>query len=118
MQIISNDYISHESFAPGDYEVTGMYPFKEYEEDKEQYMGELALRHREHMEYYERGLITSQNFVKEIVHEVYVNNLYALSWFYKGVYPFDSYETDRDSYLYELSCEQKLEEEFEPFEDF
>jgi hypothetical protein len=77
------------------------YPFKDYDDGEEKYTGDLALRHKEYMEYYKLGLLTTQNFKPETVDDVYVSNLYAISWFYGGVYPFDSYEAAKDSYFYD-----------------
>jgi hypothetical protein len=87
------------------------YPFEEYNVGKEQYRGHLALLHKEHMEYYSLGLMCNQNFMPETVDDVYINNLYALSWFSDGCYPFDSYEDEKDTYLYTQAILKHLEEE-------
>jgi hypothetical protein len=55
------------------------YPFEDYDDGEEQYIGDLSLRHKEHMEYYKLGLLTIQNFKPETVDDVYVSNLYAFS---------------------------------------
>jgi hypothetical protein len=77
------------------------YPFEDYDHDEEQYLGELTLRHLEHMEYFILGFYSNQKFVQEAVHDIYISNVYAMSWFYNGAYPFDSYEADIECYLYE-----------------
>jgi hypothetical protein len=51
------------------------YPFEDYKNREEQLMEELALRRNNHMEYYNVGLISSQNFNFDTMHDVYANNL-------------------------------------------
>jgi hypothetical protein len=53
----------------------------------------------------------NQNFMPQTIDDVYINNLYALSWFYDGCYPFDSYEDENDTYLYTQAILKHLEEE-------
>jgi hypothetical protein len=76
------------------------YPFEDYDLGEEQYSGGVALLHKKHMQYFYLGYVTSKNFLPETVQDVYINNLYALSWFYDRHYPFDTYESEKDSYLY------------------
>jgi hypothetical protein len=71
------------------------YPFEDFDCLEEQYIGQLALLHKEHMEYFSLGYIINKNFIFETVQDVYSNNFYALSWFYEGIYPFNSYEPYR-----------------------
>ena len=77
------------------------YPFEEYDDGKLQYTRDLVFRHLDHIEQYNIGLMKTQNFILESVNDIYIMNLYTMSWFYNDVYPFDSYEADRDSYLYD-----------------
>jgi hypothetical protein len=53
--------------------------------------------------------------MQETVHDVYLSNLYSMSWFYYGVYPFDSYEDDKDLYLYEEAYRKMLEDEADSY---
>jgi hypothetical protein len=85
------------------------YPYEEYEESWKQYMGELALCHKEHMQYYLLGLLSTQNLMPETTEDVCISNIYALSWFYNGPYPFDSYEAERDSYFHEQGYLKMIE---------
>ena len=75
------------------------YPFEEYDDGELQYTMDLVFLHRDHMDKYKMGLLNSQNFMS--VNDVYIRNLYTMSWFYNDVYPFDSYEAGRESYLYD-----------------
>ena len=77
------------------------YPFEEYDDGELQYTMDLVFRHKDHMEKYNMGLLNTQNFIPESVNDVYIMNLYMMSWFYNNVYPFDSYEAGRESYLYD-----------------
>ena len=77
------------------------YPFEEYDEGEVQYTMDLVFRHRDHMEAYNIGLLKTKNFIPESVSDVYIMNLYTMSWFYNDVYPFDSYEAGREPYLYD-----------------
>jgi hypothetical protein len=98
------------------------YLFEDYDEGEEQYIGELAILHEEHMEYFLLGLISTENFLPETVEEVYFGNLYALSWFYDGVYLFDSYKLDMELYLnekvYERMIEAKVDAKLASYSDF
>ena len=77
------------------------YPFEEYDEGELQYTMDMVFRHRDHMEAYSMGLLTTANFIPESVSEVYITNMYTMSWFYNDTYPFDSYEAGREAYLYD-----------------
>jgi hypothetical protein len=76
------------------------YPFEDYDATEEQYTRQLALLHKEHMEYFFHGLFTTGDY----------SNVYALSWFYDDVYPFDSYEFQKDSFLFQLCFEKMIED--------
>jgi hypothetical protein len=97
------------------------YPFEEYDLAEEQYSGHLALLHKEHMEYLTLGLLSTENFMPETVEDVYKSNLYAMSWFYGAVYPFDSYEAEKELHLYEEAVRKQLEDDanalFTEYED-
>ena len=92
------------------------YPFEDYDDGEEQYMGDFSLWNMDHMEYYDGGFVTTTNFRVETVDNVYSNNLYALSWFYDGIYPFDSYEEQMDSYLYEETFLKMRDDEADDLE--
>jgi hypothetical protein len=77
------------------------YPFEEYEQQLRTYLQRLALLHSQHMYFFERGLLNTQNFLPETMEDVYNNNLYAMSWFYEGCYPFDTWEDNYDHWLYD-----------------
>jgi alpha-N-acetylglucosamine transferase len=78
------------------------YPFEDYDHGEEQYYKELAILHKEHMECFLLGIFTDETFLPDIVHDVYLKHMYAMSWFYDGIYSFDSYKSEKDSYL----CDQ------------
>jgi hypothetical protein len=86
------------------------YPFEDYDATEEQYTRQLALLHKEHMEYFFHGLFTTEDFMPKTVQDVYYSNVYALSWFYDDVYPFDSYEFQKDSFLFQLCFEKMIED--------
>jgi len=44
-----------------------------------------------------------KDFMPETVEDVYSNNLYCMSWFYNGVFPFDIWEEDYDNWLCETA---------------
>jgi hypothetical protein len=62
------------------------------------------------MEYFFHGLFTTGDFMPETVQDVYYSNVYALSWFYDDVYPFDSYKFQQDSFLFQLCFEKMIED--------
>ena len=97
-------------------EAFSFYPFEDYDDGEEQYMGDLAVGHKDHMKYYDGGFLTSTNFRVETVEDVYFNNLYAMSWFYDGIYPFDTYEEQMDSYLYEETFLKTRDDEVDDIE--
>jgi hypothetical protein len=45
------------------------YSFEDYDTTEEQYTGQLALLHKEHMEYFFHGLFTTEDFMPETVQE-------------------------------------------------
>ena len=77
------------------------YPFEEYEQELSTYLQRLALLHRQHMYYVESGLLNEHNFFPETMEDVYNMNLYSMSWFYEGCYPFDTWEDNYDHWLYD-----------------
>ena len=78
-----------------------LYPFKEYEQELSTYLQRLALLHSEHMYFFERGLLNMQDFLPETMEDAYNKNLYSMSWFYKGCYPFDNWKDNYDHWLYD-----------------
>jgi hypothetical protein len=77
------------------------YPFEEYEQQLSTYLQRLVLLHRQHMYFFESWLHHTQNFLPETMEDVYNKNLYSMSWFYEGCYPFDTWEDNYDHWLYD-----------------
>ena len=88
------------------------YPFEEYDVQYATYLEKLAFLHSEHMYFYERGLLNNTDFMPETVDDVYNKNMYSLSWFYDGGYPFDTWEENYDQWLYEQVCVAMSEGDF------
>lgn len=78
------------------------YPFEQYDLEFVEYFEGLALLHLNHMYLYDRGIVTTEDFMPETVGEVYNKYLYCMSWFYDSCYPFDSWEENYENWL----CEQ------------
>lgn len=74
-------------------------PSEEYELELHNYLEQLVLQYTEHIQWYEQGFFLTKNFRKEIVDDVYYNNLYYMSWFYDGLMQFDEWEQQFDSWL-------------------
>ena len=85
------------------------YPFEEYDVQHAAYLQRLALLHSEHMYFYERGFLNTEDFMPETVDDVYNKNMYSMSWFYDGCYPFDTWEDNYDHWLYDqvLYCNDR-----------
>lgn len=77
------------------------YPFEDYDAQHGAYLQRLALLHSEHMFFYERGLLWNEDFMSESVDDVYHKNMYSMSWFYEGCYPFDTWEGNYEHWLYD-----------------
>ena len=77
------------------------YPFEDYDVQHAAYWQRLALLHSEHMFFYELGLLNTKEFMPESVDDVYHNNMYSMSWFYEGCYPFDTWEDNYEQWLYD-----------------
>ena len=71
--------------------------FEDYEAQYEWYLQELVYYYTEHSSWYEFGFVCSKNFLPKTLFNVYHNNLYCMSWFYNGVFPFDCWEEDYDN---------------------
>lgn len=80
------------------------YPFEQYELEEATYLEDLVFRYSEHMLYYEFGLMESKNFETNSIDDVYNQNMYCMSWFYNGCYPFDQWEANYENWLYEQVC--------------
>ena len=80
------------------------YPFELYDLEFAEYFEGLALLHLNHMYLYDRGIVTTEDFMPETVGEVYNKHLYCMSWFYDSCYPFDSWEENYENWL----CEQEF----------
>ena len=78
------------------------YPFEQYDLEFVVYFEGLALLYLNHMYLYDRGIVTTEDFMPETVGEVYNKHLYYMSWFYVSCYPFDSWEENYENWL----CEQ------------
>ena len=112
--------ICDNEFAGGDedlimqyeYYAENTYPFLDYKRAESEYTGNLAISHAENLRLYEQGLVTKVSIDLAGVEDVYASNLYALSIFYDGEYPFDRYEEELEEWLYKKSFEARLEAEF------
>lgn len=80
------------------------YPFEAYDLGHAQYLEMLAVLHAEQPYNFERGLLP------ETVDDDYYNNMYCISWFYEGHYPFDTWEENYDQWLYDQILFEMLEE--------
>jgi len=63
------------------------------------YLCNMVQHYTEHMLWHKLGFVPENDFIPKTLDDVYAENLYCLSWFYSGVYPFDSWEADFDEYL-------------------
>jgi len=82
--------------------MTCFHNFKEYKLQHKHYLEELVFHHVEPMSWFELGFVQTLDFWLEITLDVYSNNLYCLSWFYNGAFPYDTWEEKYDNSL----CEQ------------
>lgn len=88
------------------------YPFEQYDVEIDAYFQRLALLHVEHMYLYECGLVRTEDFIPETVEDVYNKNMYNLSWFYEGYYPFDQWEENYEQWLYDQVCNAMLDRDY------
>ena len=86
-------------------------PFLDYERAESEYTGKLAISHAENLRLYQQGLVTKVSIDIAGVDDVHASNLYALSIFYNGEYPFDRYEEELEEWLYKKSLEAMLQAE-------
>jgi hypothetical protein len=77
------------------------YPFEEYDVEHAEYLQRLAVLHMEHMYLYDHGFFDTEDFMPESADDVYNNNVYSMSWFYHGCFPFDSWEENYENWLYD-----------------
>ena len=87
--------------------------YLEFENAENCYLEELAFLHKEHMQLVSEGLICGSQFWPNTIDEVYNKNMYGISCFYFGDYPFDKWEEDYECYLYMLACRAKTDEELD-----
>jgi len=80
------------------------YPFEDYDQEHAEYLEHIVLQYTEHMYYFERGIIGGIDFLSNNVDDEYNQNMYCMSWFYGGCYPYDQWEENYDNWLYELVC--------------
>lgn len=59
------------------------------------------LLHSEHMYFFKHGLLNMLDFLLDTMEDVYNKNLYSMSWFYEGCYPFDTWEDNYNHWLYD-----------------
>ena len=88
------------------------YPFEEYDVQNAAYLQRLALLYGELMYFYERGLLHTEDFMPETVDDVYNKNMYNLSWFYEGCYPFDTWEENYEQWLYDQVYNAMIERDY------
>jgi len=65
------------------------------------YLRDLVFHYIEHMLWYEEGSVGTEDFMPEMLDDVYNEHLYCMSWFYGGVLPFDSFKIEYENWLYE-----------------
>lgn len=63
----------------------------------------LAILHAEQPYNFEHALLS------ESVDDEYYSNMYCMSWFYSGHYPYDTSEENYDQWLYDQVCLAMLE---------
>lgn len=73
---------------------------EEFESSEEYYLKQLAEQHEEHERLLDAGFIGGSQFWPETADDKYNKNMYTMSCFYHGEYPFDSWEEEYDHYLY------------------
>jgi hypothetical protein len=69
-------------------------PFEASDVRFDEYLKTLALLHAEETEYFEPRMLP------DTVDDAYYRNMYTISWFYDGHYPFDTWEDNYDQWLY------------------
>lgn len=77
------------------------YPIAQYEAAETAYFENLVELYMEYMYYVELRLIGDKDFVSSSCSDVYDQNMYCMSWFYDGGYPFDQWELNYEDWLYE-----------------
>lgn len=75
--------------------------FEDNDIDHVKYLRNMVGHYIKHMVWYELGFVPAHDFMPETVDDIYSNHLYCVSWFYVGVFPFDSWEVEYDDYLRE-----------------
>lgn len=73
----------------------------EYEHALDKYLERLVNLHFEWLEWYADGFVQTMDFIPETVDEVYHSNMYCLSWFYEGAYPFENFDEEYENWLAE-----------------
>lgn len=86
------------------------YPFEEYDVQHAKYLQCLVLKHLEQMYLLERGLLKTDACILETEGDFYYKNMYTISWFYEGCYPFENWEENYEQWLYERVCIAMTEE--------
>jgi len=78
-----------------------VYFFEEYEDQFAEYLERLVNLHLERLDWYDSGFVSTMDFIPETADEVYHSNMYCLSWFYDGVYPFECSDKEYENELAE-----------------
>jgi len=73
--------------------------FEDDDFENVQYLRDMVCHYTEHMLLYGLGFMPAHDFLPETLNDVYSGQLYCMSWFYIGIYPFDSWELEYDDYL-------------------
>lgn len=85
-----------------------IYPFEEYEKELDSHLQSMAFMEKEHMYYYDLGFFGNKSFWPDDVDDLYANNIYCMSWFYDGVYEFETLDDAHDKWWAEEVLEHRL----------
>lgn len=109
--------VDEEVLSKGEYggDCDSPYPFEDYDMEHGMYLQRLAFLHSDHMYLYDHGCFANEDFLPETVEDVYNKNLYTMSWFYDGCYPFDSWEANYDNFLSQQAYAKLNDDEFYAF---
>lgn len=79
--------------------------FDEYERQYEAYLEDLLFRYVEHFTWWELGFVPLSDFRAQGFVDEYHENLYCMSWFYDGLFPFENWECAYEEWLGELGVD-------------
>jgi len=63
----------------------------EYDIQQELYLQKLIFLYTERMSWFDLGFVDTMDFTPAIVHDVYNENLYCMSWLYDSVFSYDTW---------------------------